>query len=193
MRTLVVAAYPPELAQLVTRAGVIGRAVGIGLVAASAGAERAIWEEQPSRLMVVGTAGALPGSQLAIGSVVVVVQARLGVRPGEYLPPMLQSAINGDDALSRQCAEALDAPMVSAVCPIGITSSDAEAERLGKSGAAVEHLETFAIFAAAARAGVPATALLAIANHVGANAAAEWRANRVAAESAALQALSRLL
>lgn len=192
MRTLVVAAYPPELAHLVARAGVVGRAVGIGLVAAAAGLERALAEEHPDRVIAVGTAGALPGAGLDVGSIAVAAEARLAVRPGEYLPPMLQSSVAADDALVRRCAAALGARAVTVVCPLGITSSDDEAARLAQA-AQLEHLETFAVLAGCARAGVPATAILAVANRVGANAAAEWRAHRVAAEKAALDALARLL
>ena len=193
MRTLVVAAYAPELAGLVVGGGVVGRAVGIGLVAAAAGAERALAEERPARLIAVGTAGALPGSGLRIGSVAVIARARLAVRPGEYLPGPMAASVDADAALAADCAARLGAPLVTAICPLGITASDAEAERLGAQGAEVEHLEAFAILAAAARAGVPATAVLAMATHVGAGAAAQWRQSRVAAETAALQAVGRLL
>src|SRR5262245_41275988 len=93
VRTLVVAAYPPELGTL------DGKAIGVGLVAASAGTERAIAAAQPERLILVGTAGALPGSQLTIGSIVVAARAELVVRPGEYVPAILQTSVDADAAL----------------------------------------------------------------------------------------------
>ena len=84
MRTLIAAAYPPELERLaalmpaaMARGRVMTRALGIGLVEAAAGAERAVMELQPERLLLVGTAGALPGSGLAIGDVVVAEAAFL--------------------------------------------------------------------------------------------------------------------
>ena len=57
----------------------------------------------------------------------------------------------------------------------------------------VEHLEAYGVMRAAERAHVPATAILAIANRIGAGARAEWQANRQQAEAAAVQAVSRVL
>ena len=78
-RTLIAAAYPPELegltvhcAELMERGRVVARAVGVGLVEASAGIERAIDEVRPDRIVLTGTAGALPSSGLKIPEVVVV-------------------------------------------------------------------------------------------------------------------------
>jgi nucleoside phosphorylase len=178
--TLLVAAYAPELGAHA------GRAVGVGLVAAAAGTERAIAEERPARLVLVGTAGALPGSGLAIGSIVVVARAHLIVRPGEYVPGILSSLAEADAAWARACADQLGAPLVTVASGIGITSSDDEARRLATS-AEVEHLESFAVLSVA-RDRVAATAVLAIANTVGADAHAEWRANRERAEAAAIAA-----
>jgi nucleoside phosphorylase len=185
VRTLVVAAYPPELRTLE------GRAVGIGLVAASAGAARAIAEARPERLILVGTAGALPGSQLGIGTIVVAANAQLVVRPGEYVPPVLHTSVAADAALAQECATKLGVTRVTVVSAIGITSSNREAARLGAL-AQVEHLETFAVLAAA-RGVVAATAVLAIANTVGRRARVEWQQHHVEAEAAAAAAVRTLL
>jgi nucleoside phosphorylase len=182
--TLLVAAYAPELG------AIVGRAVGVGLVAAAAGTERALAEERPARLVLVGTAGALPGSGLAIGSIVVVARAQLIVRPGEYVPGILSSMAEADAAFAAECAATLDAPLVTVASGIGITSSDDEARRLGAT-AQVEHLESFAVLSVA-RHRAAATAVLAIANTVGAHAHAEWRANRERAEAAAIAAAQKL-
>jgi nucleoside phosphorylase len=182
--TLLVAAYAPELG---ARAG---RAVGVGLIAAAAGTERALAEERPARLVLVGTAGALPGSQLAIGSIVVVARAELIVRPGEYVPGILATVAEADAAFARECADKLGAPLVTVASGVGITSSEDEARRLGAT-AQVEHLESFAVLSVAHQR-VAATAVLAIANAVGPNAHAEWRANRERAEAAAIAAALRL-
>ena len=179
------AAYPPELESI------SGRAVGVGLVAAAAGTERALAEERPARVILVGTAGALPGSQLAIGSIVVVARALLIVRPGEYVPAILSSMAEADEALAGECARTLGAPLVTAASGVGITSSDEEAARLAAT-AQVEHLESFAVLSVA-RHRVPATAVLAIANTVGSRAQEEWRANRAAAEAAAIAAVTKLM
>jgi len=179
-----VAAYAPELGALV------GRAVGVGLVAAAAGTERALAEAHPARVILIGTAGALPGSGLAIGSIVVVARAALIVRPGEYVPGILSSTAEADAALAGECARTLATPLVTAASGIGITSSDEEAARLATT-AQVEHLESFAVLSVA-HGRAAATAVLAIANVVGKNAHAEWRANRERAEAAAIAAARAL-
>ena len=182
---LLVAAYAPELGAL------DGRAVGVGLIAAAAGTERAIAEARPERIVLVGTCGVLPGVEHAIGSIVVVERARLIVRPGEYVPGIMPVEAAADAAWAAECARAIGAPLVTAASGIGITSSDEEARRLAAT-AAVEHLESFAVLSVARHHLVPATAVLAIANVVGADAHAEWRANRERAEAAAIAAARRL-
>ncbi len=185
MGTLLLGAYAPELA------GVDGRAVGVGLVAAAAGTERVIADTRPTRLLLIGTAGALPGSQLAIGSIIVVARAELVVRPGEYVPAILPTTVDADAAFARACAERLGAPLVTAASGVGVTSSDEEAARLA-AAAQIEHLESFAVLSVA-RGRVPATCLLAIANTVGSRARDEWRTHRAEAEAAAIAAARRVL
>jgi nucleoside phosphorylase len=182
--TLLLGAYAPEVA------GVDGRAVGVGLVAAAAGTERVIADTRPERLLVIGTAGALPGSQLAIGSIVVVARAQLVVRAGAYVPAIRPTTIDADATFARACADALGAPLVTAASGVGVTSSDEEAARLAAS-AQIEHLESFAVLSVAAGR-VPATCVLAIANGVGSRAHDEWRAHRASAEAAAIAAAKRL-
>ncbi|HEY2748270.1 MAG TPA: hypothetical protein VGL86_26790 [Polyangia bacterium] len=185
MRPLLVAAYAPELGML------DGRAVGVGLIAAAAGTERAIAEARPERIVLVGTCGVFPGAANAIGSIVIVERALLIVRPGEYLPAIMTAIAAADAAWAQECARVIGAPLVTAASGVGITSSDKEAQRLGAL-AAVEHLESFAVLATAAGR-VAATAVLAVANVVGANAHAEWKANRARAEAAAADAIGKLL
>lgn len=200
MRTLVVAAYPPEIEGLtqllpgpMARGQVVSRAVGVGLVESSAGAEIAIAEVRPDRVILVGTAGHFPGGTLSIGALVVAKRATLVVRAPEYVPAIMQTQVDADHDLASLCAELLAAPLVKVASPIGITSTDEEAARLAQGRAQVEQLECFAVLAAAARAGLPATAILAISNQVGASGAAEWQRHREAAEAAALQAVARVL
>ena len=189
MKTLVVAAYAPELAA--GRARWEARAIGIGLVEASAGAERALTEAKPDRVVLVGTAGALPGAGLGVSALVVARGATLILRPEEYAPAPMPVACKADAALAAELAGAYAAPLVDVACGVGITSSDGEAARLSRT-AQVEHLECFALLRVAERLRIPATALLIIANGVGAQAAAEWRANHLACEAALRLALERL-
>jgi futalosine hydrolase len=189
MKTLVVAAYAPELAA--GRERWEARAIGIGLVESAAGAERALSEVRPDRVLLVGTAGALPGSGLAVGALIVARGASLILRPEEYAPVPMPLACKADPALAAELATAFSAPLVDVVCGVGITSSDDEAARLARA-AQVEHLECFSLLRAAERLRIPAAALLIIANGVGAQAAAEWRANHLACEATLRTALERL-
>lgn len=189
MRTLIVAAYAPELDRL--PAEVEARAVGIGLVDAAAGTTRVLTEARPERLILVGTAGALPQTGYAVGTVCAVPISLLAVRPVEYVPQLMPALAHADRSLLDR-ALAIGLPTADCVSGIGITRDQAEAERL-HADAHLEHLECFAVYRAAEQAGVPVIALLAIANQVGPNAHAEWLSNRVAAERAAQQALLRFL
>ena len=185
VRPLLVAAYAPEL-------GVLdGRAVGVGSITAAAGTERAIAELRPERIVLVGTCGVFPGAAHAVGSIVVVERAILIVRPGEYVPAIMTASADADAAWAGECARAIGAPLVTAASGVGVPASDEEARRLATT-AAVEHLESFAVLSTAAGR-VAATAVLAVANVVGANAHAEWKANRARAEAAAADAIRKIL
>jgi nucleoside phosphorylase len=200
MRTLVVAAYAPELDGLaaliphaLARGDVVTRTIGIGLVEASAGAERALAELVPDRVVLVGTAGRMPSSTLEPGAVVVVSRAHLVLREPEYAPAPMPTRVDADPELTFGFAKALGVATVEAASTLGITLADSEAERLSNGPAQVEQLEVFALLSAAFRARRPATAVLAISNRVGSTGAAEWRAHRVEAEAAALGALAKAI
>jgi nucleoside phosphorylase len=198
-RTLVVAAYPPELegltpllAEPMSRGQIVSRAIGVGLVEAAAGIERALAELQPDRVLLVGTAGSLPSSDLKIGEVAVVRRAHLVVREPEYAPALMRVRAEADPLLSEALAKVLPAPLVEVACPLGITLSDDEAQRLAAQGPArLEHLESFAVLLAAFKRQLPATAVLAVANRVGYMGASEWRKHHVEAEKAAVAAVAR--
>jgi nucleoside phosphorylase len=191
MITLLVGAYPPELAGLAGVQGALTRAIGIGLVEAAAGALQVLTELKPERVVLVGTAGAYPRAELSIGAIVVARAAQLLVRGGEYAPSAMPQRAAGDASLADEIARSIGAPVVDAASPLGITSTDVEASRV--EGAAVEQLECFALFRAAEKLSVPSAAILAVSNRVGADARAEWRQHRAAAEAAAQDAVRRWL
>jgi nucleoside phosphorylase len=199
MRTLVAAAYPPEVEGLTERLSdkarqqVVTRALGVGLVESSAGAARALVETRPDRLILVGTAGHFAATGLAVGAIVVAERAQLIARVAEHVPAIMTTEIAADHALAQACASTLRAPLVTVASPLGVTVCDDEAARLEQLGLVVEQLECFAVLAAAARVGVPATAILAISNRVGASGSVEWRQHRAATEQAALHAVARVL
>lgn len=200
-RTLVAAAYPPELegltalcAEPMAQGRVVARAVGVGLVEAAAGVERAISELQPTRIVLVGTAGCFPSSALSIGQVVVARRAHLVAREPEYLPALLKTRADADALFAQAFSKALGAPLVEVASTLGITLADAEAARLTSQGPAqIEQLECYAVLAGALRHKLPATGVFAIANRVGSMGAAEWRQHRADAERAAIEAVARAL
>jgi purine-nucleoside phosphorylase len=76
--------------------------------------------------------------------------------------------------------------------PPAITTSAEGARRLA-SIAAAEHLEATGVFAACHAAEVPVAAVLAVANRVGPDANAEWRANHARVSRALVAALGPVL
>jgi nucleoside phosphorylase len=206
---LIAAAWDPELAPLHARlgperartaAGVITRAVGVGLVEAAAGTARAIAELAPRAVLLIGTAGVYRDARaaLALGGAVVIRKAFLAssaVAAGAaYLPAPLPASVAADAVLRRALARASRAPVADVACPIGITRSLATARRLAAAtGAALENLEVFAAARAAAQAGLPFAAVLGVSNLVGPQAHAEWRARAPEASAAACAAVAAWL
>ncbi len=176
---LFIAAFDPELAAL--DAGLPRAAIGVGLVEASLGMARTIAAHRPARVVLVGTAGAYPNSQLAIGDVVVAERVVLA-SPSGALVLAMPSAVN----LDRNLASSFDARLVVVATTLAITTEDAIAAQLERDHSAdVEHLEAFAVARACAIANVPLAIVLGIANIVGSSGRAEWTANHIKASAAA--------
>lgn len=201
---LVVAAWPPELTRLrrrlarapALRAGVELRAVGVGLIEAAVGAARAIDETGPRAIVLVGTAGryAARSRALAIGTAAVVSRVRIASAAAAtsrgYFPKPMPTELACDERLVAE----LGASEITVACPLAITSAVALARRIATTtGAELENLEAFAVAAAARAANVPFAAALGIANAVGPNAHAEWRAHGADAAAAACDVVARWL
>ena len=198
---LVAAAWDPELAPLLARLGpararaargVVTRAIGVGLVEAAAGTARALAELAPRAVVLIGTAGVYRGAAPAFapGQAAVIRKSHLAstaVATGAaYLPAPLPASIATDAGLRRTLARPGRTPLADVACPLGITRSLAAARHLAAAtGAELESLETFGCARAAALAQVPFAAVLGVANHVGPNAHAEWRAHADLAAAAA--------
>ncbi|HEX7596906.1 MAG TPA: hypothetical protein VF518_01760 [Polyangia bacterium] len=196
-RWLVLAAWPPELAELrrppsSPRRNVIARAVGVGLVEAAIGATEAIAEEKPDAVIFVGTAGSYPGRRPDLAQAGVVATRRLvlfadSVAAGDaYLPPALPTEQQTTPALRRRAVSA-GLLIADVACPLSITSRVALSRRIARTADCdVENLEAFAV--ARAAAGLPFVAILGISNTVGPSAHAEWKRNAAAAAAAACRA-----
>ncbi len=205
---LIVAAFSPELSGLemllgpsmtesVGGARVAARPVGVGLVCAAAGASLSVARVSPSAVVLVGTCGAYPGSGLGIGDVVLARWVALvepaAVEQEAAFPAPMATRLAADAELTAGLAACGGTP-ADVATTLAVTTSDALSSRLAKgSGAAVEHLEAFAVATACAAAGVRFAAVLAVANAVGSVGREQWRAHHMAAGRAAASLVERWL
>jgi purine-nucleoside phosphorylase len=202
VRTLVLAAWEPELAplrRLLRRAPAVKlQPVGVGAVDAAVGAARAIAATGARRVIFVGTAGTYDGRG-AVGGAAVAGSLRLVstalLRGDGYAPAPLVADARPTAALGAALrGEAPRLPALAVACPLAITRSAALGRRIAAAtGAALENLEAFAVARAAAAAGAEFAAVLGVSNRVGPRAHAEWRAHQRAAADAACRAVARFL
>ena len=170
-----IAAVPHELGDLP------GAAVGVGAVRAGVGAARALAQTQPRAVVLIGSAGAYRGGP-PVGAVV--QAARVGLADaaaavGLGYTPLPPAPLWADPALRRWLA----LPEVDVLTTGAITTDPPTADRLG-AGWQLEHLEAWAVAFAASEAGVPFAAVFGVANEVGPDAHAQWRAHHDAVEAA---------
>jgi purine-nucleoside phosphorylase len=167
-----------------------GSALGVGLVAAGAAAARMLAVDAPSAILLIGTAGSLPGGP-PVGSVIVASEVGLGSAAKELglgYVPRAPAPILCHQGIVR--ASGLRPERV--LTNLAITTDPGLAARFA-SAFAVEHMEAFAVAWACQEAGVPFAAILGIANEVGPTAHAQWLRNRLAVQAATQAAAGRLL
>lgn len=186
---LLIAAFPPELGPLLTAPpkGWIAACVGVGPVAAAAATTRLILEHHPGRVLFLGTCGAYD-DRFQIGdlvSVLEVLDSTLSEARGEAYRPGIQ--VSRWDSGFR-----LPFPEAPVLATPAIACTEAGARDLGRL-APLEHLELAGVFEACRQAGVPVGAALAVANHVGPEAQAEWRRHHRGVSEALQGAVARLL
>jgi nucleoside phosphorylase len=180
---LIVAAVREELGDL------FGQAVGVGPVAAAAGTAALVARHRPDAVVLVGSAGRY-ASGPPIGCAI--VADRLGYASGaaalgRAYVPRAPAPLRAESRLASRAA----LPSADVLTTDAITT-DAELSAHFGATWAVEHLEAYAVAAACAAAGVPFAAVLGIANDVGPDAHAQWRAHRAAAENAARIGVARI-
>lgn len=156
-----------------------GEPVGIGLCDAMLGTAELIARRAPRGLVFVGTAGALPGSGLAIGSV---IEARRVLLGDAALALGLGYSPRHPEAL--QAPPRFGLPAADVVTNLAITTDPALAAAYART-AAVEHMEAYGFALACTRAGVEWACVLGLTNAVGPGAHAQWLANRATCEAAA--------
>ncbi|HEY6100078.1 MAG TPA: phosphorylase [Anaeromyxobacter sp.] len=185
--SLLLAAFPPELAGLDAAPPRGWRAAtsGVGAVTAAATTARLLAEARPARVLFLGTCGAYD-ARLAVGDLLAAraaIVSSLDELEGRAYRPQIE-VVRYDATWTPPLA----LPLHDVVVPPAITRTEEGARRLAALGAA-EHLELAGVLAACRGAGVPVAAALAVANRVGPDANAEWRANHVRASRALADAL----
>jgi purine-nucleoside phosphorylase len=189
--SLLLAAFPPELAGLgdAPPPGWRVATAGIGAVEAAAGTARLLLAHRPARVLFVGTCGAYDG-RLAVGDLLLASEAlatSLDELEGRAYRPELE----------RVRFEATWTPPLSLPAhPVAVTPAitrTLEGARRLAALAPAEHLELAGVFAACHAAKVPVAAALAVANRVGPDAHADWRANHARVSRALVAALGPAL
>lgn len=181
---LLLAAVREELGELP------GFTVGIGPVAAAAGAAALLAEHRPSAVILIGTCGAYTNGP-AVGTAIVAERVGLafGVAAmGLGYVPRPPAPI----PCARELVELVPGPRASVLTCGAVTTDPILASRLA-DGWTCEHLEAFGVATACQAAGVPFVAVLGVANAVGPDAHAEWLANREVAQAAAREAVRELV
>ena len=183
--SLLLAAFPPELAGLdaAPPAGWVTACTGVGAVAAAVETARLVALHRPSRVLFVGTCGAYdarvpPGTLVSVSEAVAASQDELAGRAYRPTP----------ERVRRATTWALPLPAHAVAVPPAITRTAEGAAALA-AVAPLEHLELTGVLAACEAAGVPAAAALAVANRVGPDAHAEWKASHAGASRALVAAL----
>jgi purine-nucleoside phosphorylase len=171
--SLLLAAFPPELAGLdrTPPPGWRAATTGVGAVTAAVATAALIARHRPRRVLFVGTCGAYD-ARLEVGDLVLAAEAiatSLEEVSGRAYRPAVERV-----RFEATWAPALPLGRCAVAVPPAITRSAAGARALGRIAAA-EHLELTGVFAACHAAGVPVAAALAVANRVGPRAHAEWR------------------
>lgn len=185
MPSLLLAAFPPELAGLDASPppGWIVATAGVGAVTAAVETAHLLAVHRPDRVLFVGTCGALD-QRLRVGDAISAVEAiaiSVEERAGRAYRP--------DAERTRWPATwPLPFPGHAVAVPPAITRTEDGARALA-GVAAAEHLELGGVFAACHAAGVPVAAALAVANRVGPDAQAEWRAQHARVSRSLVQAL----
>jgi purine-nucleoside phosphorylase len=182
---LLLAAFPPELAGLdaAPPEGFEVALAGVGSVAAAAATARLLARGGHARVLFLGTCGAYD-ARLATGDLICASEV-IATSVEEVLERAYRPAV---EVTRFAPGWSLPLPGHAVAVPPAITLSAEGAARLAGLAAA-ENLELAGVFAAAAAAGVPAAAALAVTNRVGPEAHREWAVSHAGASRALVAAL----
>jgi nucleoside phosphorylase len=202
---LLLAAHPLELAPFAQALGagmaaelhglrVAAADVGVGLPSAGAGAARRMALHAPRAALLVGSYGVYPGAfEFAPGRVLIpsrVCATCAATLAGKAaFPQPMAAQLDTDAALSSGlAAQRTDTARGTLATTLGITTDDALAHELARSGCVAENLEAIAVALACHDAGAAFSAVLGCTNVVGAQGRKQWLEHRAVAarESAEL-------
>jgi purine-nucleoside phosphorylase len=187
--SLLVSAFAPELSGLDRRPppGWIVALAGIGGVSAAVETSRLLREHHPRKVLFVGTCGAYD-ERLAIGDVIAAARV-IATSVEEVLGRAYRPAA---ETTRWQATWTLPLPAHDVAVPPAITLT-AEGARALARVAPVEHLELAGVLAACAAAGVPAGAILGVANRVGPEAHSEWKRENARVSARVVEAAAPFL
>jgi purine-nucleoside phosphorylase len=187
--SLLLSAFAPELSGLDREppAGWVVATAGLGAVTAAVETSRLLREHRATRLLFVATCGAYD-DRLSIGDVVSAARA------------IATSVEEAEGRAYRPAAEVfrwpatwiLPFPAHDVAVPPAITLTEAGARALSRIAPA-EHLELSGVLAACAAAGVPAAAVLGVANRVGPGAHVEWKRENARVSARVVEAIRPFL
>jgi len=182
---LLLAAFPPELGELLETPppGWISACTGIGALTAAVTTAQLLGAHRPSRVLFLGTCGSYD-DRLGLGAQISASEAI-----ATSVSELRGTAFRPQAERTRWTATwSLPLPLQPVAVPPAITQ-DPEEARLLAQVAPAEHLELTGVFAACHAAGIPVAAALAVANRVGPDAHAEWKANHARASRELVEAL----
>lgn len=170
---LLLAAFPPELGELLESPppGWVSACTGIGALTAAVTTAQLLGAHRPSRVLFLGTCGSYD-DRLGLGAQISASEAI-----ATSISELRETAFRPQTERTRWAATwSLPLPLHPVVVPPAITRHPEEARMLAQVAPA-EHLELTGVFAACHAADIPVAAALVVANRVGPNAHAEWKAN----------------
>lgn len=187
--SLLLSAFAPELAGLDRRppSGWVVAPVGIGAVSAAVETARLLHEHRPRKVLFVGTCGAYD-DRLVVGDVIAAAWA-IATSVEEALGHAYRPAA---ETTRWRATWPLPLPTHDVAVPPAITLT-AEGARALARVAPVEHLELTGVLAACAAAGVPAGAVLGVANRVGPDAHSEWKRENARVSARVVEAVAPFL
>ncbi len=155
--------------------------IGIGVTAAALALGALVTRIQPDRVIMVGSAGALPGSGLQVGDVVSATSetfAELGICRGFEMGaadaltlPSLHQEISLDGEFARTLAPDVGRFLTVA----GVSGDEAVAvARADRFGTAAENMEGYALAVACRRFGIPGAEVRGISNQAGIREKSAW-------------------